>query len=454
MTLRQKILIFIITSIFTFPCISTGEEKAGIYTLEKSIEEALSGNWGVKAKEEKIVEAEHLKEQAKADFYPKFSTTYGYTRLSEVSRSSDAMLPLFTGAGIPTGTFAFMPGREMNTQDNFQWKGTVSQPLFTGYALSSAYELAKLGIDQRKMELELERLDLALKVKESYFNILTADKSIFVAEDAVKSLESHVRVARNFYNVGMIPINDLLKAEVELANARYELIRTQNASKLARSAFNVLLAKPINDDVVIEDILYFKSVSIDFKESLDKAIAQRPEIKAMEINDMQIDEQIRLAKSKYYPNVALTYDYIKAGDDMDVSGSRFHDGNNWQITAGLSWTFWEWGKKSSMVGEKESLKRQLAQTRKAVEDGISMELKQAVLDLDQAEKNIPATKKAVEQAEENLRVSQERYNAQVTTSTEVLDAQTLLSRARINYYRALYDHNLAKAGLLRAIGEY
>ncbi|MCD6298013.1 MAG: TolC family protein, partial [Deltaproteobacteria bacterium] len=69
-------------------------------------------------------------------------------------------------------------------------------------------------------------------------------------------------------------------------------------------------------------------------------------------------------------------------------------------------------------------------------------------------KNIPTTSKAVEQAEENLRVSEERYKAQVTTSTEVLDAQTLLTEGRMNYYRALYDHNLAKARLRRAIGEY
>ena len=78
----------------------------------------------------------------------------------------------------------------------------------------------------------------------------------------------------------------------------------------------------------------------------------------------------------------------------------------------------------------------------------------AELDLEEAEKNIPTTKKAVEQAEENLRVSRERYRAQVTTSTEVLDAQTLLSQARTNYHNALYDHNLAKAGLMRAVGEY
>jgi len=74
--------------------------------------------------------------------------------------------------------------------------------------------------------------------------------------------------------------------------------------------------------------------------------------------------------------------------------------------------------------------------------------------LDSAEKNIPTTRKAVEQGEENLRVSQERYKAQVATSTEVLDAQTLLTEARMNYYTALYVHNMARAHLQRALGTY
>jgi outer membrane protein len=100
------------------------------------------------------------------------------------------------------------------------------------------------------------------------------------------------------------------------------------------------------------------------------------------------------------------------------------------------------------------MKSELAKTRKAVEDGIRLQVKRSILDLKQAEDKIPAAKKAIEQAEENLRVSEERYREQVTTSTEVLDAQTLLSQARMNYYNALYDHNLARAGLLRAIGEY
>ena len=96
----------------------------------------------------------------------------------------------------------------------------------------------------------------------------------------------------------------------------------------------------------------------------------------------------------------------------------------------------------------------MVQTKLALEDSIRLEVKEEVLALKNAEDNIPTTRKAVEQAEENLRVNDERYKAQVTTITEVLDAQSLLTQARANYYRSLYNHNLAKARLQRTIGTY
>jgi outer membrane protein TolC len=124
------------------------------------------------------------------------------------------------------------------------------------------------------------------------------------------------------------------------------------------------------------------------------------------------------------------------------------------VSAVLNWTFWEWGKTYYAGREQESRKRQLVQTKLDVENGIGLEVKQAMLDLEVTEKNVPTTIKAVRQAEENLRVNEERYKAQVTTITEVLDAQTLLTQARVNYYRALYDNNLGKARLERAVGTY
>jgi outer membrane protein TolC len=119
-----------------------------------------------------------------------------------------------------------------------------------------------------------------------------------------------------------------------------------------------------------------------------------------------------------------------------------------------NWTFWEWGKTYFAGREKESVRRQLLETKADVEDGIRLQVKQSMLDLDSSAKNIPTTQKGIESGEENLRVNAERYKAQVSTITDLLDAQTLLARSRLDYYRALYDNNQAKARLDRAIGNY
>jgi outer membrane protein TolC len=414
------------------------EEKGRVYTLKESIEAAIAKNWTLSAKGERIEQATSVKEQAQAEFLPKFSTTYGYIRRDEELSFKSGL-----GGDIP-----------VTSLESYESRTAVRQPVFTGFALLSSFELAKLGIDQSKMDFELEKLDLALRVKEVYFNILIADKAVEVAEKDVEFRKSNLKVARSFYDVGMVPINDVLRAEVELADSQQLLVSARNAAKLTRSTFNTVLSRPINADADVEDILTYEPERVDFDADVERALKNRPEIKLIDINILQADQDTRLAKSKYYPEIAVTWEYIREGEDPDVSGDEFHQDPRWQATAALSWTFWEWGKTRYAVKEKKSLKKELIKTKLALEDSIRLELKEAMLRLEDAEENIPTTQKAVEQAEENLRVNEERYKAQVTTITEVLDAQTLLTRARVNYYNALYSHHLAKAQLERALGRY
>lgn len=425
-------------SLMFLPCLSEAQERKDFFTLQKSIAEAVDKSYRVRAKEERLEQANSVKKQARADFLPKFSTSYGYTKLDEAS--------LRTSSG--TGSLI------LGSDDYYSWITSIKQPLFTGFALLSSYRLAELGIDQSQLELELEKLDLALRVKEAYFNVLAADKGVDVAQKAVESLTSNANVARSFYKVGMIPINDLLKAEVELANAEQNLVKAKSAAQVTRSAFNTVLVRSMDGPVELEDILTYKPEKGEYENYVKTALSDRPEIKILEVNLFQSDQQIRLAQSKYYPEAALTYQYIKEGDSPSVDGGPLLEPNRWQLTALLTWTFWEWGKTYYAGREQESRKKQLIQTRLDVENGVRFEVKRATLDLEVAEKNIPTTIKAVEQAEENLRVNEERYKAQVTTITEVLDAQTLLTRARVSYYQSLYDHNLAKARLERALGTY
>ncbi len=444
---------FIIIFIFIIVGNNVFAQDVKVYSLKESISEAIANNWAIKAKTEKIEQAAQLKKQARAGFLPKISTSYAYTGLNETPIMRMGALPI--SANSPYAALSGMfDGLQAGSKENFQWKTSITQPIFTGFALISSYELAKLGIDSSVIDKEKEILDVALNVKNAYFGILQADKALDVAEKAVESLESHVRVAKSHYDVGMTPINEFLKAEVELANAAYSLIRAINGTKLARTYFNTVLARDINSPAQVEDVRDFTPERGEFQDYLNKSLANRPVIKLLDIHIKQAEQQTRLAKSRLYPEVALSYDYIKEGDEADVSGSDYHDANRWQVVAFASWTIWEWGKRTAAIKEKRHFLKELINTRKALIDNISLELKDALLALDEAEKNIPTTKKAVEQAEENLRVSQERYNVQMTTSTEVLDANTLLTQAKTNYYNAFYSHSLSTAKLQRILGAY
>ncbi|MDY0312625.1 MAG: TolC family protein [Desulfobacterales bacterium] len=410
-----------------------------VYSLEQSIVEALTNNWDLKALDEKHRQAVDIKNQARADLLPRFRTSYSYRRLDEVSTYRSP----FDDDDIAT-----------NSKENYQWRNSVTQPLFAGFALVGAYRLAELGIDQSEMQMMLGELDLALQVKEAYFNILVVDKTVDVARKEVEFLSSNVEVTRSYYEAGMVPVNDLLKAEMEMANARQNLADARNQAALTRSAFNTLLARPVNAPVDVEDILTHQAEPIASEEATVLALGKRPEIHLIDIEIQRAAQQIKLARSAYYPEVSFVYDYIREGDKLDVSGSPFHDPERWQATVVGSLTFWEWGKTRYAVSQKESVKEELTKTRNAVADSVRLDVREALLNLSTAEENIPTTEKAVLQGEENLRVNQEGYRAQMNTVTDVLDAQALLTRARVNYFKALYGYNLARARLARAMGTY
>jgi len=417
--------VLITVSLLIFTGSADAQEKQKIFTIKSAIAEAITNSYSLKARKEQLNQATNIKNQARSDLLPKFRLNYGYTRLDE--------------------------SRTLRTPVSYRLTGNFTQPLFTGFGLISTYKLAKLGIDQSEMKIELEKLDLALRVKTSYYNILLADAAIDVATKSVESLESAANVSRNFHKVGLVPINDVLQSEVDLANSVQTRTKTKNDARLARAVFNTVLVRGINEPVELEKISDFDPQIGDFEDFRELALSNRPEIKLIDINLLQADQQINLAKSKYWPEVAFTYNYIKEGDTLSVDGSPFHDRAAWEALVSAQWTFWEWGKTINSQREKESFKRELMEAKNTLTQNITLEVKQAILDLATAAENIPTTQKAVEQGEENLRVNEERYKAQVSTILDLLTAQALLVQARVNNISALYTHALAKATLDRAI---
>ena len=409
-------------------------------SLQDCIQIVLDRNSDILIAKDEIDAAVERKKQARSDFLFKATTSYSYTRLNETPELESFNLP-----GIPDKI-------EIGTINNWNWKTELSQPLFTGFALVTAYELAKLGIDVARIDLETTKLNLVLQTKVVYFNLIRAEKGTIVAEDAVVGFEAQAKVAKDFFDVGMTPKNDYLKAEVEAANARQNLIRAQNRAEIQRTQLNNLLRYPVEQDTQVEDLMSYTPVPYTLEFTFEQAYLNRPELRAARLNTEASKKNVKLAQSDYYPSIALTFGYEKKGDTWKVDGSDFEDPEDWSLTAGLEWTFWEWGKTFHTVSENRVRVRQSEESEQQLRELIALRVKEAYLNLRESEKNLPVTQTAIEQAEENHRMSVERYKEQVTTNTEVLDAQTLLSQAKDNYYDALYRYNIALAQLRVAMG--
>jgi len=417
---------------------SAGEPGSAPLTVQESIEIALQKSPTLQAAQSAIKEAKYRRMAAVSDFLPQVSTQYSYTRLDKE--------PYFS---VPP----LIPKTQIGTRDVYNWTSTITQPVFTGGALINSFLLARLGVDAARVELERTRLDLILSVKEAYYGVLTAEKGVEVAQQTVAQLESNLEVAQAFFDVGMTAKNDLLQVEVSMAQVRQYLITARNALEVTRAVFNTLLRRDINEPVRLVETLEYVPMTIDMDRFIEEAYQERPELTAAELGVKSAKRGVGLAASGLFPQVSVLFNYEREGDTPRVNGSRFQsDADSWYVTAVAQWNVWDWGKTWWGVSENKAKVFQAKCALEEIKDGVRLEIQEASLRVTEASKNIQVAETAVSQAEENFRINEERYKGQVATSTDVLDALTLLVQAKTNYYRALSDYNIAKARLQRAIG--
>jgi outer membrane protein TolC len=339
----------------------------------------------------------------------------------------------------------------------YNFNTTVNQPLFTGGLNSAIYRSAKIGVDLSKESVETVKRNVVLLVRVGYFNILRAEKFLTVAEQQVKQFEAQLEVTKAFFDVGIQPKNDVLLAEVRLANARQLLVRAANELATAKASFNTLLRREVDTPFEVVDILAYKAFPLSFEQSLEEALRLRPEIRTAQLSIDQAKEGVKIARSEFFPSIGLTGNYSRTSDWWALGGGigaglNHISSERWSVQAGATFTLWNWGNTAFKVGENKVKVTQAEDFKIQQIEAITFEVKNNYLNLLTAEKNITVTEKAIEQAEENLRMNEERYKYQVATQTEVLDAVTLLAQARVNYYGALSDFNIAKAQLERSMG--
>jgi outer membrane protein TolC len=410
------------------------EGKSSPLSLQQVIQIALEANLDVQSSDRETDAAEYAKKKSKTDFYPSLNATYQYKRNEKEIRSP------FVGIITP--------------KERYTLAASITQTLFDGFSITNQYKMSELNLDMTKANRKRVRQDVALEVTKAYFEILKAEKLLGVSKETVNSVSAQTEVVNNFYQVGMSPLNDLLESQVLLATAKQEVVFTKSDLDIARSYMNTLLRRPTSQAVEIVDMLDYKPFVHDLDFCIRTALERRIEIKMADIEIELAEKDILLTKKTYYPTINLTGTYYRVGTEWDVSGGEdIGDVDTWDITAVASWDFWDWGKTSYGTREQKSRRSQAILNRSKIEDSIQFSVTQAYLQMQTSEKNITTIETAIEQAKENVRINEERYKEQVATSTDVLTAQTLLFRTMNNYYRALYDFQIAKASLYREMGQ-
>ncbi len=408
--------------------------------LHQAISWAVRNNVSIKRI---IEEKSSALEKKKANFrnlLPKLSFSYNYTRLKD-----SPFIKLDFGL--------YNKKIEIGERDQFSWDITVTQPIFTGFALITKERISSLNVVLKDLEFKKSVLDLIKMVKEAYLKVLLKRKFLKVAERKVKRLRFHLRDAREFYSQGLIPYNDLLKSEVALKQAEQNLVKAKSELRIAVYILNSLLERDLDEKVELKEPPLIVAKSINVNDLVRYALKHRPEIKFVKLLIKEANLSIRLAKSSFYPKIYLFGKYEQTGDNIFANENEYQSSHNAMVGINLKWTFFESGKRlseiKSVVYQKLALQNRLKEVKKLVR----LDVKKAYESFVVAKRNLETAKDALKQAKENYRITDLQYKQQLTTSTEVLDAQTFLTQAEVNYFKALYGLMIAKAYIDWSVGK-
>lgn len=402
-----------------------------VLTMKGAVEAGIQSNPSLEAVRESLLGADYGIKSSTAAFGPSMSTSYGYTRLDERPRSW----------GVVAGTL-----------DNWQLTFNINQPLFTGFQLLTAHQKALLQKDQIQSQLQNAELQLTLAIQEAFLGLLQAREAVKSAEDSHARLKEHLKVNTAFYEVGLRPKLDVLQAEVDVATAEQNLVSARNAVETQTAHLNSLLGRRVDAPTRYEGELEYRPLMLTVEDCLRRAESSRPDLLIAQQAVQLAEKDVTLAKAPYYPQVSADFNYTRAGDDPSVRGDDYHTPSEWSAQVGMKWTFFEWGK--TYYGQKQAEKNvsRLDQEYLNLRNQAAFEVKRYHLAIKEAEKRISAAKQALTAAKESLRMATARYEAQVGTNSDVLDALAAQTQGEANLTNALADYEVAVARLYTAMG--
>lgn len=324
---------------------------------------------------------------------------------------------------------------------------TASIPIYTGGKLSGTIDQAKASYNYSVIGLQKAYNDMRQTVTDGYYGMLQADNLQNLSRESVNRLEEHLKNVQAQYEVGVVAKVDVLRSEVELADAQQNLIKAENAYQIAEASLNRVIGLPMDTTLKLQDSLQYTPYDNDLQYCLDYAAQNRPELAQARENVNAAKGALKVARSGHMPQISAS-----ASQNWKDTNWPGDENGNWAVGVGVSLNIFDTGVTMSKIHGAEADLAKAEENYRDTEDAVMLDVRSTYLDLREAEKRIATTKVAVDKAEEDFHIAQVRYMAGVGTNTDVLDAQVALTDAKNNYIQSLYDYNTSKTALESAIG--
>ncbi len=371
----------------------------------------------------------------------------GYTRLSEVP---DFQVTLPVSPDPITVSRSYF--------DNFNLRLGLQQPLFTGFRLEAGARSARLLEAAAGRDLEKDRAEFVFAVKSAYWGLARAREFEKAIDETLRQVSEHLKDVRAFFDQGLLTRNEVLRAELELSNAEIMKIDARDAAEVALTALASLVGLPLDADVELTTSPESQAARLPAPEDaedaspVERALANRPEIRSADLRVEASEWGVKAARSGFYPQIFLAgnYYYLRPNPRFLPALDAFK--GTWDLSVSVSFDLWDWGQTRSRAEQAKARLAQARDARRLLEDQAVLEVTQSRLAVDRAEEKVRVAGQSVVLAEENFRVSRERFRQGVALNADVLDAEVALLQARLGRTQALIDLAVGRARLEKALG--
>jgi hydrophobic/amphiphilic exporter-1 (mainly G- bacteria), HAE1 family len=408
-------------------------------TIDRAVQLAVSRNESLKVNQERLRESQAHVSEAKAAFLPSLNLNFLYTP----TQAS----PLLK---IPAGVFGpnEQTFRANLTRENVM-RFDISQPLYTGGRLSNAYAAQAAGEETSRLDLERSRQALVLQVYESFYAALMNEQGVRVNEEGVTIAQKHLELAKARFEAGSAARLDVLRAEVELSNAKAKLIRARSETDVAYQRLRTVLSLPQGDPLQLAGSLD-EIPNVPSEAAIETALGSRADIRSFGQQREAAQRLVSLANAEMKPIVGFSGNYQYQEDGL----SSLLQNSNRSYQFGLNFTvpLFNAPTVAAKRGAAAAQVKQAEHAMNAALDNARLDVASASRELDAAREIVVTEQKAVELAREGLTIAEVSYENGVITATELNDARLSLLETEWQLMQAKYGQIVAAARTRFAAG--